>query len=158
MHSFFVTTLLLLTASLSDGCLFPRDVQGMPKKAKYSYSGMTGATHWHLLSEDYKLCGAGKRQSPVNVDTTHKEFRKVTNITLSWPDNKDWDVMRNGHTVELLPQDNPETYTVIIEEQKFELLQCHFHTPGEHWIDGKSFPVEMHCVLEHVISMYCRVC
>src|SRR4029077_14774982 len=32
----------------------------------------------------------------------------------------------------------------------YELLQFHFHTPSEHTVDGKAFPLEMHLVHQAV--------
>ena len=35
---------------------------------------------------------------------------------------------------------------MTVEDQVFDMLQFHFHTPSEHTINGESFPMEMHFV------------
>ncbi|GAA0947247.1 carbonic anhydrase family protein [Pseudonocardia zijingensis] len=35
---------------------------------------------------------------------------------------------------------------IRIGDRRFELLQLHFHTPAEHHLDGRRFPVEQHYV------------
>ena len=32
------------------------------------------------------------------------------------------------------------------KDERYSLLQFHFHTPSEHTINGKKYPMEMHLV------------
>ena len=34
----------------------------------------------------------------------------------------------------------------MVGDERFELLQFHFHTPSEHYINGTPFPMEVHFV------------
>ena len=36
--------------------------------------------------------------------------------------------------------------TTIVLGKEYSLLQYHFHTPSEHYINGEYFPLEMHMV------------
>lgn len=49
----------------------------------------------------------------------------------------------NGHTVEGIPE---EEQTLRIGAKAFELVQFHFHTPSEHAVTGRRYPLEVHFV------------
>ena len=36
--------------------------------------------------------------------------------------------------------------TLIVDGKRYALKQFHFHHPGEHAVDGKKFPLEIHFV------------
>jgi carbonic anhydrase len=36
--------------------------------------------------------------------------------------------------------------SVMIDGKRFDLVQFHFHTPSEHTVDGKAFPLELQLV------------
>ncbi len=51
--------------------------------------------------------------------------------------------MNKGHTVQV----NVDAGSMLsVDNQSFELLQFHFHSPSENTIEGESFPMEMHLV------------
>jgi carbonic anhydrase len=52
-------------------------------------------------------------------------------------------IENKGHTVQL---DFKPGSTIVQDDTVFEFKQCHFHTPSEHLIDGRAFPLEMHIV------------
>ena len=111
-----------------------------PNHKHWAYDDAEGPKHWAELSESYSVCGNGKNQSPVNIqDTIESEF---DTLTFNYRSNMS-NILHNGHTVMInivpgsLFSDGIET---------FELKQFHFHTPSEHLIAGKSFPLEAHFV------------
>ena len=102
----------------------------------WTYHGKKGMKSW---KEDYKEC-EGNFQSPIDIDADlYLSFLKPTfsykpvRLTLQ----------NNGHTVEV---SYPSGSFVMLENQKYELLQFHFHTPSEHKIKGESYPMEIHFV------------
>ena len=53
------------------------------------------------------------------------------------------DVENTGHTIQV---DYPEADSLTIAGESFPLLQYHFHSPSEHTLGGRRFPMEMHLV------------
>jgi len=53
------------------------------------------------------------------------------------------DAIDNGHTVQR-NYDSGETFT--IGDGSYELRQYHFHSPSEHTVEGRHYPMEMHLV------------
>jgi carbonic anhydrase len=49
----------------------------------------------------------------------------------------------NGHTFQV---DTDKGSSLTLDGKRFDLLQFHFHTPSEHTLDSKSFPLELHLV------------
>lgn len=107
----------------------------------WSYAGDKGFQHWGSLNEKYATCDTGHHQSPINIsdlsfDETLPELKP--NYTLS-----NLSVVNNGHTIQANVQ---EGSSLTIGDERFELLQLHFHTPSEHYINGTPFPMELHFV------------
>ena len=107
----------------------------------WSYSGEDGPQQWGDLSADYLMCSQGRNQSPIDlagaVDANLEELR------LDYPNRGIVGEVNNGHTI----QENLKPGNFItIQGQQFEAKQFHFHSPSEHRIDGKSFPLETHIV------------
>ncbi len=106
----------------------------------WSYKGETGPLHWADLNPEYAGCGTGKFQTPIDINKTYKTNLSKLNFSYT---EQSLSVINNGHTVQI--NFNPGN-TVIIDGEKYTLLQFHFHTPGEHTVNGKHFPMEMHFV------------
>lgn len=107
----------------------------------WSYSGEDGPQQWGDLAADYLMCSMGRNQSPIDligaVDANLEE------LVLDYPNRGIVGEVNNGHTI----QENLKPGNFItIQGQKFEAKQFHFHSPSEHRIDGKSFPLEVHVV------------
>jgi carbonic anhydrase len=90
------------------------------------------------LKEEWKTCGNGTQQSPIDVVKgnaiispdlgTLRRIYQTGNATLV---NRDHDIMVNW---------SGGAGSVEIKEKRFTLNQCHWHTPAEHTIDGKQQP------------------
>jgi carbonic anhydrase len=52
-------------------------------------------------------------------------------------------IQHNGHTVQAAYSAGS---FITVNGRQFELRQIHFHTPSEHQLDGKQFPLEAHLV------------
>ncbi len=107
----------------------------------WSYAGDTGPTHWASEDPAYSVCGAGKHQSPIDI-------RNPTPAALS-PIAFDYQpipltVTDTGHTMEVIAP--PGSGGITIGDQRYELLQFHFHRPSEESIRGKRFQMEVHLV------------
>lgn len=117
----------------------------------------SGPAEWGKLSPSYGLCSTGKKQSPINInDASPKSSRLlkihysaapllimddgVTELTIG----KQQFSVNLGHSIELdFPGDKE---TVNYAGETYDLLQMHFHTPGENQLKGHAFPAELHIV------------
>ena len=53
------------------------------------------------------------------------------------------DEINDGHTIQI---NYTEGDTLTIGHTSYELIQFHFHSPSEHTVHGKHYPMEMHFV------------
>ena len=53
------------------------------------------------------------------------------------------DGINNGHTIQI---NYADADTLTLGGISYRLVQYHFHSPSEHTVDGKHFPMEMHMV------------
>ncbi|MGB5881650.1 MAG: carbonic anhydrase family protein [Thermoanaerobaculia bacterium] len=124
----FVTVLILVGSAVAE-----EDVH-------WTYSGERGPEHWGELSEAFAACSSGRSQSPIDiVDPIDAD---LGSIGLSYRGSA-IAVLNNGHTLQV---DAGTGNSLDIEGQTFELVQFHLHSPSEHRIEGKSFPLEAHFV------------
>ena len=115
----------------------------------WHYEGSTGPAHWASLSPKFKACGDGRSQSPIDIAAPTRgattplktefppaELRIAHNAHVA-------DGINNGHTIQI-------NYTgearLTLGDVSYKLVQYHFHSPSEHTVDGKHFPMEMHMV------------
>jgi carbonic anhydrase len=108
--------------------------------AEWGYTGHNTPDKWGTLSENFRECGAGLNQSPINI--THSLHANLPPLNPSYTTNS-VDVLDNGHTIQI---NMAPGSTFSIEGQTFELKQFHFHAPSENHIEGKSFALEGHFV------------
>lgn len=117
-------------------------LQAAEQGAHWSYQGDDGPEHWGELSEQYKLCREGKNQSPVNLVA---DFRvDLPELVFEYHGTPVHET-NNGHTI--LLRVTPGSYLDVPERnQRYQLIQGHFHSPSEHTFDGKHFAMEIHLV------------
>lgn len=115
----------------------------------WTYNGEKGPRFWGKLDADFSLCKDGHSQSPIDIGkTTPASLQKL---------RKDFspaklqivhhehiaDEINDGHTIQV---NYSEGDTLTIGDTSFELIQFHFHSPSEHTVKGKHYPMEMHFV------------
>lgn len=145
MRSYVLITAATLLALLSGGC-GKNDGRMKKEKAEWGYGAENGPAVWGRLSEDYRLCDEGRRQSPIDLaDASPKRSPEVIFNYRSSP----LTVVNNGHTVQV---DYSEGSSMEIEGARYELLQFHFHSPSEHTLSGESLEMEMHLVHQNADS------
>jgi carbonic anhydrase len=106
----------------------------------WSYGGAENPTQWSELGSDFAVCESGRDQSPINIQ----------NFVESSPAKISFDykpsalvVTNNGHTIQV---NYANGSNMIIDGQKYTLVQFHFHTPSEHEINDKATALELHLV------------
>ena len=115
----------------------------------WSYSGEAGPAKWGELSPVYSACCNGKIQSPVDIAgggtgggaALKFDYRK-TSLKIAHHEHV-MDIIDNGHTIQVSVE---EGSTLNSARDTYQLKQFHFHTPSEHTVDGKHFPMEVHFV------------
>lgn len=107
----------------------------------WGYSGANGPENWGHLSEDFKACGQGTRQSPINVSEDNVIDANLA-LSVNYKSVQP-EIVNNGHTIQV---NYAPGSSIKIAGKDYQLLQFHFHTPSENKLAGKSFPMEMHLV------------
>jgi carbonic anhydrase len=115
---------------------------GCPTEPDWSYTGDNGPSFWDLLFPI--MCGQGFLQSPIAIDTSKGNViqAKLPKLTFHY------DV---AHVIFLdhddqLEIDHGQGNFITIGTTEYDLINVHVHTPSEHTVNGKSFPMEIHLV------------
>lgn len=110
-----------------------------PGNIPWAYEGRGGPEHWGSLDPDNKLCDSGQRQSPIDirdgirVDLPPINFHYRPSL---------FRIIDTGNTVQAAVGDN----RISLIGKEYELIQFHFHRPGEERINGQSFDMTVHLV------------
>jgi len=85
----------------------------------------------------------GVEQSPINLSQSFAQKNSLTGIQFHYSNSQLIDVKHTGHTVKCWPS---ETNYIIVDGQRYSLVEFHFHTPSEHAVDLQLYPAEVHFV------------
>lgn len=110
------------------------------EETQWGYSGTGGPEHWGRLSEAYRPCSEGVEQSPVNIANCSDMAGACIEFAYS---GRAVAARNNGHTVYL---DFSDGSLLNVGGARYELQGVHYHSPGEHQINGESFAAELHLV------------
>lgn len=110
------------------------------KQAHWSYAGSEGPEHWGKIDSKFAACEEGREQSPIDLKwSKRKGERKLSFHYEAGPLH----LVDNGHTIQV---NVPVGSYVMIDGEKYSLMQFHFHAESEHTFSGKHFPLEAHFV------------
>jgi carbonic anhydrase len=109
--------------------------------ANWAYEGKDGPLNWGKLDPAYAACSKGKEQSPIDIRGAHLnkslppiEFHYIAgSMTLT----------NTGHTVQVTP---PAGSYIVVGGTRYDLVQFHFHHPGEEAVKGKLPDMTLHLV------------
>lgn len=139
-----VIVLFAVLSLIVSGALFAGDEkhgkQAAGHKSHWAYEGSEGPEKWGDLSGEYAVCKTGKGQSPVNIPAKAEGGSAMLAASYKATPVK---VINNGHTIQL---NYAPGSTLTIDGKNYELLQVHFHSPSEHALADKRFPMEAHLV------------
>ncbi len=102
-----------------------------------------GPFHWAEL-DGFGVCGSGKHQSPVNIETARTRVLHGPPLQLRYHESE-LVVENTGHVVEVPIQDDVED-VLQIGADRYRLSQYHFHALSEHTVNGRHADVEAHFV------------
>ena len=116
-------------------------IQGAEENhAHWSYSGTTDPRHWGELQQGFATCKIGKEQSPIDIRDAKKGDLPAIGFAYK-PGPAE--IVNNGHTIQVNPAAGG---TLTLASGEYELVQLHFHAPGEERIKGKAYPLGAHLV------------
>jgi carbonic anhydrase len=149
------SALLLLTSCGATGPAAPKSTPTAqvrverPTTPHWDYGAEHGPASWGDLCPEFAACKSGKAQSPIDLIGV-PELGAPALITSYVPaalrivhHEHVADVVNNGHSVQV---DYPESAELRVGGKSYKLLQFHFHSPSEHTVNGRSYPMEMHLV------------
>lgn len=112
-----------------------------PTTAPWDYEGKRGALEWGKLDPAYQACKDGHEQSPIDIRGAklNKALPPIEFHYLAGPVT----LLNNGHTVQVIP--NPGSY-ILVNGMRYDLVQWHFHHPGEEAVRGKITDMDIHLV------------
>ena len=107
----------------------------------WAYAGHHGMpAHWAELDPAFETCAKGLQQSPIDIRNTVKSDLPALEFGY---DSAAPVIVNNGHTVQV---NLPAGQTLKIGDQRYELLQFHFHTPSEETVAGRHAAMVAHFV------------
>lgn len=156
------TTMETALVRIVIGLTFCTTTTAVAQQTHFGYSGEAAPENWSKLSPNFRACAEGKNQSPIDL----KDFVKAQLPPLQFKySTLGLNIVNNGHAVQvnyakgsqLHPDGHQHApYARMVHyapgsvlnhgEDTFELKQFHFHSPSEHTLNGKAFPIEMHLV------------
>lgn len=95
---------------------------------------------WSLVNSDYAICDAGLMQSPV--DLANAKARGEITVSTNYGETDGALAVSD----QKLQVNFPEGMHMHSGDKHFNLIQVHFHTPSEHAIKGKRYPLVAHFV------------
>jgi carbonic anhydrase len=108
----------------------------------WEYDGEHGPKGWGAMDPAFKACGLGKRQSPINIETTAAEKGGIKPLQFSYIPGPA-EIVNNGHTIQV---NLPGAGSARFEGMEYKLVQFHFHTPSEEKIDSMASHMVAHLV------------
>lgn len=116
--------------------------QGPRTGAPWGYEAHNGPAVWAGLDPAYRTCALGSEQSPIDLCGARKADLPPV----------EFEYRRAGATIENTGrsiQVNPLPGSgIVLDGVRYELRQFHFHHGGEHTVEGRRLPLEMHLVHE----------
>ncbi|WP_266180404.1 carbonic anhydrase [Dyella humicola] len=143
-HLLGLTTAAVMVASVGVLAL-PLSSDNWASTPHWSYSGKSGPSHWSSMGPSFVVCGNGKAQSPIDLESRDAKTGKADEFHIDYEKGA-VALVNNGHTVQANVSDAKDT--VVFDGDTYRLAQFHFHSPSEHTTDGTRFPLEIHFVNE----------
>ena len=106
----------------------------------FTYAGDDGPDHWSDLDSAWGACAHGLQQSPV--DLVHAAAQHASPLELH-DQPTTLHLVNNGHTVQ--DDVDPGSY-MVLDGQRYDVIQFHFHAPSEHHVNGRAYAAELHVV------------
>lgn len=127
---------LALVGCADESQQLEEDTQAMA----WSYRGESGPEHWSEFKREFRLCGEGRSQSPIDISS----YQPADGPTLEFGyDSRSEHILRLSHATQVVFAPGSELRRGT---RAWQLDQLHYHTPSEHTIDGSRAAMELHLV------------
>ncbi len=123
-----------------------RDAIAGETGSEWGYVGKGNPKDWSGLSPDYQACGAGTQQSPIDLHAGIEA--DMANVSVHYQPVP-LRIVNNGHAIQV--NTDPGSY-ILIDGERYDLLQFHFHHPSEHTVEGEAMPMEAHFVHKNAVG------
>ncbi|KAH1077688.1 hypothetical protein GLYMA_19G135900v4 [Glycine max] len=142
--NFFYVFLPMLILYSSSFLASASDSKAEDEKFTYAIGSSTGPENWWHVNQKWKTCGDGKLQSPIDLlDQRVQELPQLGKLKKAYKSAPA--VLKNsGHDIVL--EWKGDAGHLNINETYYNLIQCHWHTPSEHTLNGTKFDLELHAV------------
>ena len=118
------------------------DAEAHGSEVHWSYEGDNGPQNWAKLKPEFSLCGIGKRQSPIAIQSEATLQGPAEPLQFNYTPSRGT-VVNNGHTVQV---DVEGENSITVRNASYKLLQFHFHTPSEEMINSRRYAMVVHLV------------
>lgn len=109
----------------------------------FGYACEICPANWGNIDPAFSLCNTGSEQSPIAVSTKDAKRKRLPRLRVAFEES-DFEVVRpNPTNFEAEPD---EQIGIRIGQTEYTLLQFHFHSRSEHFVNGEQFPLEAHFV------------
>lgn len=108
----------------------------------WSYKGNSGPAHWGELQDEFRACGNGSAQSPIDIRSGSAEKASLSNIEFAYKPAP-LRIVDNGHSIQV---NYPPGSFITVGGHRYQLEQFHFHKPSEEAIDGRHAAMVVHLV------------
>ncbi|KAJ3085506.1 hypothetical protein HK102_014104 [Quaeritorhiza haematococci] len=127
--------------------LYNRGSDGVGPNVPFGYAGALGPEMWGSLTPAFETCRTGRKQSPINFEDQQMLMQQGPAFNWKAPTIQAVNMTNDGHSIEVeIPEAAQKQNNITIGELTYSLRQFHFHTPSEHHIKEKFFPMEAHFV------------
>ncbi|XP_010090214.2 alpha carbonic anhydrase 4 [Morus notabilis] len=143
----FVVSLILLSYFRSQITVCSADEEGYNGTIRYSYNESTlrGPSRWGQLDPNWFLCGNGTRQSPININASTVQLRPQLGGLQTNYSPAPATLFNRGNEIEV-NWNGSDAGNLTVNGTVYKLLECHWHTPSEHRLNGRRFDMEIHLV------------
>lgn len=107
---------------------------------RWSYEGDTGPAHWGDLAPEFAKCKTGWYQSPIDVTDVYPAG--LPPIRFNY-DPVSLSLENTGQTIKVNYSGDSH---ILIGEERFRLVELHFHSPSENTVYENSFDMAAHLV------------
>lgn len=103
-----------------------------------------GPNNWSKISPDFVLCGAGKNQSPVNIDTKKTARGQARGIKFNYGLITPWKIENTGNLIRVaINSAGEKAANINVDGIEFKLKHLDLHIPSEHTLDEQHYPMEV---------------
>ena len=129
-------------------------IRGIDGMYGYDPTSGKGPVEWGSISDEYFNCTSGQRQSPIDFPAKVNLDKMSNGPKLNFaksqmeihPVSNNWELRCGSFITEGCGK-------TTFKGVSYAVHTLRFHRPSEHLLDGKQFPLELHIVHKHIITL-----